>query len=157
MKTKILVCLMALFLISSSLFAKNEVEFSCDDKLACVNDKDFYAIVKRVVRRGDIVTIQLEYTSKQHARYFRFTYGKEFEGYALIIDAQGQEFKVEGKNISDFKLGKGEKKVMSLRFAGDQKKKIHEPFDLTIKALEPHGEITFFDLGTEKRSIAVQE
>ena len=116
----------------------------CDNKSTCVNDKNFYVGVNRVVRRGDVVIVQLIYIGKTSYQYhFTFT-RNSFEGYAAILDAQGNEFKVPGKEISDFYLSEGEQKVLSLKFRGDKQKKIVEPFDLTIKTRDD--EITLFDL-----------
>lgn len=119
----------------------------CDNKSTCVDDKSFYVEVKRVVRRGEVVIVQVVYTGKVYGTFNAYFYS----GYAVILDAQGNEFKINGKNISKFHIKEGEKKVVSLKFRGDEKKKIVEPFDLTIKAQAPHGEITLFDLKQDSR------
>ncbi|HIP13633.1 MAG TPA: hypothetical protein EYG73_13075 [Arcobacter sp.] len=76
---------------------------------------------------------------------FHAYFGKT-SGFAMILDAVGNEVKIMGKEIENFRIGYGENKVASFKFRGDAKKKIVEPFDLTIKADSPHGEITLFDL-----------
>lgn len=149
MKEKLLKLVVVLCLFTFS-HAENKLTIpQCDNKSTCVNDKNFYVEVKRVVRRGDVIVVQLEYVGKTYnPYYFEFTQNS-FEGYAVILDAQGNEFKIEGKEISEFTLKKGHKKVVSLKFRGDKKKKIVEPFDLTIKTR--NDEITLFDLKQESR------
>jgi hypothetical protein len=132
-----------------TVFAKEVQLPQCDNKSTCVNDKNFYVEVKRVVRRGDVIVIQLQYVGKTYnPYYFKFTYNS-FEGYATILDAEGNEFKISGKEISDFTLKEGQKKIISFKFRSDKQKKIVEPFDLTIKTQDD--EITLFDLKQESR------
>ncbi len=149
MKLKILSLVVILGLLSANVSAEELKLPKCDNKSTCVNDKNFFVEVKRVVRRGDVIVVQLAYKGKTSSSYsFYFTYNS-FEGYAVILDAMGNEFKVSGKEISNFFLSKGENKIVSLKFRGDEKKKIVEPFDLTIKTY--NDEITLFDLKQESR------
>jgi len=148
MKFKILSLVVMLGLFSIDMSADELKLPKCDNKSTCVNDKNFYVEVKRVVRRGNIVIVQLEYTGKRNTSDKFYAYFGNTSGFAMILDAEGQEIKVVGKDIANFRIGYGEKKVVSFRFKGDDKKKIVEPFDLTIKADSPHGEITLFDLKT---------
>jgi hypothetical protein len=144
MKLKILSAVVILGLLSINVSAEELKLPKCDNKSTCVNDKNFYVEVKRVVRRGEFIIVQLEYIGKTQGHYFfHFAYNS-FEGYAVILDDEGNEFKVSGKEISKFNLRRGAKKIISLRFRGDKQKKIVEPFDLTIKTY--NDEITLFDL-----------
>ena len=144
MKLKILSLVVILGLLSVNVSAEELKLPKCDNKSTCVNDKNFYVEVKRVVRRGDVIVVQLEYVGKTYnPYYFKFAY-KSFEGYAVILDAQGNEFKIEGKERSTFALKEGHRKVVSFKFRSDKEKKIIEPFDLTIKTYSD--EITLFDL-----------
>jgi len=150
MKLKILSLVVILFVMSSLTVLSKEVTLpQCDNKSTCVNDKNFYVEVKRVVRRGDVVIVQLVYIGKRNRSDKFYAYFGNTSGYAMILDSEGHEFKIIGKDIENFRIGYGEKKVVSFRFGGDEKKKIVEPFDLTIKADRPHGEITLFDLKQE--------
>ena len=147
MKLKILGMVVILGLAAVNLTADELKLPKCNNKSTCVNDKEFYVEVKRVVRRGDVVIVQLEYTAKRNI-YIGFS-TLTFKGYAMILDAKGEEFKIEGKEISNFGINKGQNKVVSFRFKGNEKKKIIEPFDLTIRTND--GEITLFDLKQESR------
>lgn len=144
MKLKLLIALFLILLGMQSIQAKVQQTPKCNNKSTCVDDKNFYVEVKRVARRGDVIVVQLEYMGKTTSSYyFEFTHNA-FEGYATILDAEGNEFKVAGKEISDFTLKDGRNKIISLKFRGDEKKKIVEPFDLTLKTYSD--EITLFDL-----------
>jgi len=149
MKLKILTIFILLGLSIQNLTADELKLPKCDNKSTCVNDKNFYVEVKRVVRRGDVIVIQLQYIGKTYnPYYFEFTHNS-FEGYATILDAEGNEFKVPGKERSDFTLKEGQEKIVSFKFRSDKQKKIVEPFDLTIKTYSD--EITLFDLKQESR------
>lgn len=89
------------------------------------------------------MTVQVRFISKMITNNFVADFK---EGYALILDANGQEFKLDGKNITGFRLYNNRVRVVSLRFKGTKEKTITEPFDLTIKGSDLVGEITFFDL-----------
>jgi hypothetical protein len=113
----------------------------CDNTSTCVDSSHFIATVEKMSKRGLNTTIQIKYLSKV------YDFDADFkDGYAIILDNNGSEFKVDGKSISGFAIKKGLSRVISLRFKGD----ISTPFDLTIKASKEHGEITFFDLNTNK-------
>jgi len=150
MRKKILGLMVICGLLFTGICAETSVEAipKCDNRSTCVNNKDYYLEVKRVDRRGDVVIIQLEYTSKAYNLYTNFTDGK-FEGYVMILDAKGQEFVIKGKEISNFHLKNHEKKVLSFRFKGVGKKRIIEPFDLIMRTNS--GEITLFDLKEKNR------
>jgi hypothetical protein len=117
----------------------------CDNTSTCVDSNYFVAEVKKISYRGNTLIAQVQYKSK-----INFFDADFKNGYALILDSNGNEFRVDGKNISSFRLGNGKTRVLSLRFKGGDKSSITAPFDLTIKASKEHGEITFFDLNTNK-------
>jgi len=141
---KIFIFIGLLLGMTLSLIAKEIQLPQCDSKSTCVNDKNFYVEVKRVVRRGDVMIVQLEYTGKSWRQYHFKFFERPFIGNATILDAEGNEFTINGKEISNFFLSEKEKKTLSLKFRGDKQKKITEPFDLTIKTRDD--EITLFDL-----------
>lgn len=144
MKLQIISFYIFLSLSTLALTAKEPITPKCNNKSTCVDDQKFYVEVKRVVKRGEVLIVQLTYIGKTaRPHYFEFTHNS-FEGHVSILDANGQEFKVSGKEISDFYLAKEEKKVISFKFKGDKQNKITMPFDLTIKTYTD--EVTLFDL-----------
>ncbi|SMN15369.1 hypothetical protein CRYPA_1417 [uncultured Candidatus Thioglobus sp.] len=132
-----------IFLSSFGLFAE---DVKCDNNSSCVASNYFIANVEKISKRGKIVIVQVKYLSK--VTYFDVDFKK---GYAILLDNNGNEFKVDGKNISEFRIGKGNFRVLSLKFRGSDKMQINTPFDLTIKASNEHGEITFFDLNIARK------
>ena len=135
MKLKSILLVFALLFLPISTVAK---EIKCDNKSTCMKDKNLYVTVKRVVQRGKVLIIQLNFYAL-HYVYVDFTDGKRGEG-AILLDAEGKEFKISGDKISNMDLNSGTNKILSLRFKGD----IKAPFDLTIKT--KHKEFTLFDL-----------
>lgn len=118
----------------------------CDNSSSCVSSKYFTANIERISKRGKVVIIQIKYLSKIN------TFDADFkDGYVLLLDSNGNEFKVAGNSVSKFKIRKGSFRVLSFRFKGSDKTPIISPFDLTIKASDEHGEITFFDLEPLKK------
>ena len=149
MKLKIVSLVMLLSLYTMTSIAEELKLPKCDNRSTCVDDKNYYVEVKRVVRRGDIVIVQLEYTGKTAINFSVYFKSGNFKGHALILDAQGHEFKISGKEISNFGVKLGQKKIVSFRFSGNESTKIIEPFDLTVKTED--GEFTLFDLKQESR------
>jgi hypothetical protein len=131
MKTILLTLLLTL-----NIFAKDNI---CNNTSTCVDSDYFTANIAKISKRGKTTIVQIKYTSKVRVNSFDADFKN---GYALILDKNGNEFQVDGKNITGFSLRRKENRVLSLRFKGD----ITSPFDLIIKASREHGEITFFDL-----------
>ena len=138
MKLKSILLAFALLFLPIGTVAK---EIKCDNKSTCMKDKNLYVTVKRVVQRGKVLIIQLNFYALQYMD-IDFTDGKRGEG-AILLDADGKEFKISGEKISNMYLDRGTNKVLSLRFKGD----IKAPFDLTIKTKRK--EFTLFDLKPE--------
>ena len=138
MKLKSIFLAFALLSLPINTVAK---EIKCDNKSTCMKDKNLYVTVKRVVQRGKVLIIQLNFIALNNL-YISFSDGKRGEG-AILLDAEGKEFKISGDKISNMDLGNGSNKVLSLRFKGD----IKAPFDLTIKTKRK--EFTLFDLKPE--------
>jgi len=136
--------ILVIALLLTALPADNTNLPQCNNQSTCVNDKNFYVEVKRVVKRGDVYIVQLEFRGKTSRHYYMVFTQNSFKGYASILDAKGNEFIIPGDQISDFYMEQGDKKVVSFKFKGDEKKKIAEPFDLTIKTKDD--EFTLFDL-----------
>ena len=136
MKLKSILLAFALLFLPISTVAQ---EIECNNKSTCVKDNDLFVTVKKIVKRGKVLIIQLEFYALGKL-YLDFSGGKKGEG-AILLDSNGNEFKLNG--ISNIKLYSGENRVISLRFKDD----IKEPFDLTIKT--KYREFTLFGLNSE--------
>lgn len=140
MKLKIWSIVLILSLLPLWLSANTDDKPTCSNQSTCIDEKNFRLDVKRVSKRGSTVIVQVEYLCKNK---LAINYSK---GFVELMDAKGNEFKIDGKEISTFYLYQGENKVVSFKFKSTKDKQITEPFDLIIKADRPHGELTLFDL-----------
>lgn len=141
MKLKIWSMILILSLLPLWLSANTDKKQNCSNQANCIDQKNFSLKVKRVSKRGNIIIVQVEYISKESQLYIGYS-----EGFAELMDTKGNEFRIDGKKISSFKINKDENKIVSFKFKGTKDKQITEPFDLTINARRPHGELTLFDL-----------
>lgn len=132
-----------LFFTSNIMANKSNTSTTCNNTPMCIDDKKFSIVVKKIMRRGHTVIIQIEYTSK--VKYVSIGFSTIYvAGGVTLLDNRGEEFVIKGKEIANFKLRKNEKKILSFKFKGDEKKPISEPFDLILKTNQ--GELTLFNL-----------
>jgi hypothetical protein len=135
-----LVIAIILFLVSLNAFSDSK---KCDNASSCIESNYFSANVTKVSKRGKIFIIQIRYLSEVGVNSFDVDFKG---GFASLLDANGNEFLINGKNIIGFSIRRKEKRVLSLKFKSNGENQIAEPFDLTIKGSKEHGEITFFNL-----------
>ena len=150
--------LKTLFLTSALVFlpigaiAKSNSNITCCKGSICVDSGDFIAEVAKVRNRGTIAIAQIQFVSKVAKLNMTFNNGytgvsANAYGYSTLVDANGQEIKISGIDISNFELKQDSKQVVSFIFRSKNKKTISEPFDITVKTNSY--EVTFFDLKTK--------
>ena len=145
MKLKSIFLAFALLFLPISLIAKSDTNTTCTKGLVCVDSSDFIAEVIKVRNRGTIATVQIRFISK--IKKLSMYFGNYYHRHALLVDANGQDIKINGDAISGFELKQGAKQVVSFTFKSKDKKPIAEPFDVTVKSRDY--EVTFFDLKTK--------
>ena len=137
MRTLVAVAAIIHFLFPITTYAQT----NCDNGSLCVSQSWFDARITKISKRGNFLTIQIEYRNQKDSFAVDFA-----NGFVSLVDRNGQEFRLEGDELQGFQLEWQNSKVLSFRFELDER--FLSPFDLTISANEPHGSITFFDLQT---------